>query len=169
LRLGPGQSVVISSAFQGNAKVTLPVAVELTSASPERFATYDDCLNAPIGFVLAGPGLREGSLVGDISHYDLRTSGTWVGRGGGGQSGLIAGRNTAPGPLPDAGVASPTYTLHEGLCLPLKDTDMQASIQFFDQVDFTIDGVDYATRFDTNPNGAAKVTGFYVQIEKGFQ
>jgi hypothetical protein len=167
-RLGTGESTLIVSAFRGKDKVTLPVQLELASATPEAFASYDDCLNAPVGFVLRGPGLRQAPLVGDIAHFDLKTSGTWVGLGGGGQVGLVAARSTTPDPSTDAGVPSPTYTLHDGLCAPLKDADVQASIQLFDQIDFTIDGVDYAANFNANPNGAAMVTGYYVQIRKAF-
>jgi len=168
-RLAPGESTVVSTAFQmgPDVPVPLPVVVQLTSASPERFATYDECLNAPIGFVLSGPGLKEGRLGGDIQHYDLKTDGTWVGRGGGGQSGLVAGRDTEVTSR-DGGAPAPSYTLHEGLCKPLMAPEFSASIQFFDQVDFTINGIEYRANFRSAPNGSAKITGYYVVIQKGF-
>jgi hypothetical protein len=165
-RLAPGESVVITAAFKKDQKVTLPVPVTLTSVSPAAFATYDECLKAPIGFVLSGPGIEEGSLGGDISHYHLEASGAWVGEGGGGQSGLVAGRDTQAGAR-DGGAPNPTYTLHEGLCQPLMASNVTASISLFDQVDFQIDGVDYRADFRSFANGGG-ASAFYVIIAKGF-
>jgi hypothetical protein len=164
-RLAPNESAVITAAFKKDEKVTLPVTVTLTSVSPASFATYEECLNTPVGFVLTAPGMQEGRLVGDIFHYDLKSDGTWVGRGGGGQQQLVAGRDTTVTSR-DGGAPAPDYTLSEGLCQPLKMAELTASIQVFDQIDFKIDGVEYTTNFSSNPNGG--VTGFYAVIAKGF-
>jgi hypothetical protein len=164
-RLLPGESTVIMTAFKKDVKVTLPVVVTLTSVSPATFATYDDCVKAPLGFVLTAPGMKEDRLVGNVSHYDLKSDGTWVGRGGGGQSDLVAARDTEASGR-DGGAPMPSYTLHDGLCKPLQGPEFTASIQVFDQIDFTIDGVEYSANFRSNPNGG--VTSYYVVIDKGF-
>jgi hypothetical protein len=164
-RLAPGESTTISSAFKDGQKVKLPVPVTLTNVSPAAYATYDDCLKAPVGFVLSGAGMEEGELLGDIAHYDLKSNGTWQGRGGGGEIGLVAGRDPQ-GTGGDGGPASPSYTRHEGLCAPLKDTTFTGSIELFDQIDFEIGGVKYTTDFRANPNGG--VTGYYVVVQKSF-
>jgi hypothetical protein len=163
-RLGPGETTTIVAAFKGNEKITLPVAVTLSGATPARFTTYDDCLKAPVGFVLSAAGMKEGPLVGDISHFTLKTDGTWAGGGGGGASGFVVGRD--PGATRDGGPPAPTYSLHEGLCQPLQTAEVAASIHFFDQVSFTLGGVEYRAHFDQHPNGG--VTGYYVLVGKDF-
>jgi hypothetical protein len=164
-RLSPGESTTITAGYKDGQKVTLPVPLTLTSVSPPAYATYDECLHATLGFILSGPGMEEGHLVGNIAMYDLKTDGLWVGRGGGGEQQLVVGRDTSTtdrdGPPP-----SPTYTRWEGLCAPLKEPGFAASVEYFDQIDFEIDGVKYTTDFRTNPNGA--VTGYYVVVQKGF-
>jgi hypothetical protein len=164
-RLAPGESTTITAAYKGDQKVMLPVPVTLTSVSPAAFATYDECLHTPFGFVLSGPGMQEGRLVGNIAEYDVKTSGLWVGRGGGGEQQLVVGRDSdltsRDGPPP-----APDYTRGEGLCAPLMDAGYAGSVEYFDQLDFKIDGVDYRTDFRTNPNGV--VTGYYVMVQKGF-
>jgi hypothetical protein len=164
-RLSPGESTVITAAYKDNQPVMLPVPVTLTSVAPAAYGTYDDCLHATLGFVLSGQGMEEGRLVGNIAEYDLKTNGLWVGRGGGGEQELVVGRDSATtsrdGPPP-----SPSYTRWEGLCSPLKDPGFAASAEYFDQIDFEIDGVKYRTDFRTNPNGG--VTGYYVVVQKGF-
>jgi hypothetical protein len=166
LRLGPGGSVTISEATRDGKKTTLPAPLTLTSVAPESFATYDDCIKTPLAFVLTGPGLKEGPLGGDIAHYDLKNTGVWVGRGGGGQSGLVAAVD--PGASHDGRSPGPSYFLHEGLCEPLKAVDLTASIQYTDEIDFKIDGNDYTWKGDASSTDPAVVNGFYVVIQKGF-
>jgi hypothetical protein len=161
-RLSPGESATVTSASRDGQQVMLPVPVTLTNVSPAAHATYDDCLHAPVGFVLSGAGMQQGELLGDVSHYDLKSDGTWQGRGGGGEMGLVAGRDPQ-GAGPGAG---PSYTGHEGLCDPLKDPAFAASIELFDEIDFQLDGVKYSTTLRTSPNGS--VTGYYLVVQKGF-
>jgi hypothetical protein len=165
-RLSMGESTVITTAFKKDEKVTLPVTVTLTGMTPATFASYEECVDAPIGFTLTGPGMEEGRLGGNINHYTLKTDGTWSGGGGGGQSGLVAGRNTLITSRDGAPPPSPGYTLHDGLCAPLKMADVTATIHVFDQIDFEIDGVEYQANFRNHPNG--NVTAYYVLITKGF-
>jgi hypothetical protein len=142
------------------------VPVQLTSASPAQFASADDCDNTPVGFVLSGPGVQEGRLGGDIAHFDLLASGAWQGRGGGGQLGLVAGRDTNPHNAPDGGPPSPSYTLQSGLCTPEQGASVQAIVEVIHEIEFTLGGVAYTTNFDTNPNGTT--TAYYVQVKKAY-
>jgi hypothetical protein len=164
-RLSPGESTTITAAYKDGQKVTLPVPLTLTSVSPPAYATYDECLHSTLGFILSGTGMEEGHLVGNVAMYDLKTNGLWVGRGGGGEQLLVVGRDPSltdrDGPPP-----SPTYTRWEGLCAPLKDAGFAASVEYFDQLDFELGGVQYQANFRTNPNGG--VTGYYVLVQKGF-
>jgi hypothetical protein len=164
-RLSPEESTTISAAFRDGQQVKLPVPVTLTSVSPGGYVTYDDCLHTPVGFVLSGAGVEQGELIGNIAHYDLRSDGTWQGRGGGGEVGLVAGRDSQ-GDAGNGGAVMPSYTRHEGLCMPLNDPSFAASIELFDEIEFKIDGVKYSTAFRTNPNGT--VSGYYVVVVKGF-
>jgi hypothetical protein len=162
----PNESTTLVAGYKGDDKVTLPAGLTLTSVSPGKFTTYDECVHAPLGFVLSGAGMKEGHLVGDVYHYMIKKDGSWRGAGNGGTIGLVAGRDPQ-GSGGDGGPASPNYTLSDGLCKPLmEDPSYTASVVFMDQIDFTIDGVDYNTDFRRNPNGV--VTGYYVVIQKGF-
>ena len=162
-QIGAGQSVTVTAALKDTMKVALPVALTLTSAAHDKFATYEDCVNKPIGFVLRGPGLKEQTLIGNISHNNIKSDGTWTYQGGGGTQSLVAAQDTS---AMSSKMLMPTYTLSEGLCKPLKDASHIAAIAFFDQLEFTVDGVEYVANFRTNPNGG--VTGYYVVVLKGF-
>jgi hypothetical protein len=165
-RLSRGETAAITSAYKDSAKVTLPAALQLAPEAPASFATHDECVHAPLGFVLSGAALVEEPLVGNIAHYSVQANGTWQGQGGGGQSGLVAASDTTITSR-DGSQPAPSYTLSEGLCAPLRDGQAVALVQFFDQIDFTVEGVDYSANFRTHPNGSA-VTGYYVLTEKGF-
>jgi hypothetical protein len=165
-QLTPGEAVTVSATFlHKGEKATLPVALTLSSATPGKFASYEECVNQPVGFVLSGAGLGERQLGSTIRHYDLKTDGTWRGQGGGATVGLVAGRDTSGSSL-DGGPLSPKYTLQDGLCAPLKAADTAAVIEFLDQIDFNIAGVDYTLDFGLNKDGQA--TGYYVVVQKGF-
>jgi hypothetical protein len=163
-RLVPSAAVAITALYKDDMKVTAPVALTLTSVSPLQFLTLDECMNAPVGFIVSGPGVQEGLLGSTIRHYTLLSDGTWKSEGGGGTIGLVAGRDTqATG---DGGMAMPKYTLDEGLCKLLMSAGATAAITFFDGITLQIGGESYEARFNTNPNGPAK--GFYAVIQKGF-
>jgi hypothetical protein len=165
-RLSRGETAAITAAYKDSAKVTLPAALQLAAEAPASFATFDECVHKPLGFVLSGAALVEETLVGNISHYSVRANGTWQGHGGGGTSQLVAARDTTITSR-EGSQPAPTYELGEGLCAPLRDGEAVALIQFFDQIDFTVGGVDYSANFRTHPNGS-EVTGYYVLTEKGF-
>jgi hypothetical protein len=163
-RLTPGASVTITALYKDDKKVTAPVALQLTSATPGAFATPDECRSTPVGFILSGPGVEDRNLTSTISEYAIKADGSWVAQGGGATLGLVAGRDTqATG---DGGMSSPVETLGDALCKALTDFDYKASVQFFDGIDFSIAGEPYAAKFRVNPNG--KATGYYVQIQRGF-
>lgn len=164
-RMAPNEATTITAAYKDDVKVTLP-GLTLTSVSPASFASFDECVHAPLGFVLSGAGLEQGELGGDVYFYNVKKDGSWRGAGDGGTLGLVAGRDPQGGGG-DGGPASPNFTLSEGLCKPfMEDPSYVASVVFFDQVDFTLDGVKYDTDFRRNPNGV--VTGYFVVIQKGF-
>jgi hypothetical protein len=163
--LGPGQSATITAAFKVDAPVTLPVPLSLTGASPSGFASFDECVKAVVGFTLSGPGLEEGQLVGDISHFTLGADGTWHGAGGGGTQSLVAAIDVQASNR-DGGIAGPAYMVGEGLCKELMMMGRTAIIFYFDQIDFTLGGVDYRANFRSNPNGG--VGGYYVVIARNF-
>lgn len=166
-RLGRGESVSITVVTHKGVKTTPPVPLQLTGAAPDRFASYEDCVNTPIGFVLSGPGLDEEQLGGGVSHFDVKTDGTWQYQGGGGTVGLAAARDTSNSVPPDGGPLTPRYTLGEGLCKPLRDmSGYSAAVAFTDQIDFHIGGEEYSVQLRSNPNGT--VTGYYVVVQKGF-
>ena len=168
-RVSPGDSVTITSVYQDDQKVNLPVGLQLTAEVPANFATYEDCVNGPLGFVLSGPALEERPLLGNVEHYDLKPDGTWLYAGGGGQLGLVAASNTELSSR-DGSRPLPSFRLSDGLCTPLRESKAVALIQFFDQIDFTLDGVDYRANFNTHANGEGegRVTGYFVLVEKGF-
>jgi hypothetical protein len=164
-RLVPGASVAITALYdKDDKKVTAPVGLQLTSASPGAFATLDECKSSRVGFILSGPGVEDRALTSTIRNYAVRADGSWVYQGGGATIGLIAGRDTQA--TDDGGMTSPSEQVGEGLCKALTDHDYKASVEFFDGIDFTIGGEDYHAKFATSPNGSA--TGYYVQIQRNF-
>ena len=167
-RISAGATAQITTTYKENEKVTLSTPLQLSTEVPDSFATYDDCVKVPVGFVLSGAALKERVLGSSIEHYMLLPDGTWHGQGGGATSGLVVAKDTQV-TTRDGGQPEPTYELMAGLCDAFTDAKINAValIQFFDQVDFTVDGVDYSANFRSNPSEGG-ATGYYILIEKGF-
>jgi hypothetical protein len=166
--LGAGASSPIDTVLRGNERVTLPSPLTLTSTTPDRSGTGEDCRGLQVGFVLEGKGLSEEPMVSSILYYDIKKDGTWAPAGAGGEStALVVPSSTDASERGDAGTGSlPTASekLDDEQCPGT--SDVVANVVLFDWVRFKLDDVDYEANFSRSPQ--AETSAFYVRIERSF-
>lgn len=168
--LGPGTSVVIDWAFAGNQKVTLPSPLLLTSTTPDRFTSPEDCRQLAVGFVLEGKGLSEVPLVSSNRYFYVRKDGTWGPAGAvsaGETADLILARNSDPATRPDGGAGSlppPKALLDGDTCGG--EVNASANIVMFSRVVFKIGDVEYDLNLNRPP--FTDTRGYYVRVERTY-
>jgi hypothetical protein len=168
--LALGTSVVIDWAFAGHQKVTLPSPLLLTSTTPERFTSTEDCNQLPVGFVLEGKGLIEEPLTSSNSYFYIRKDGTWAPAGAVSASespDLILAKNSDPATRPDGGAGSlppPKAHLDGDTCG--SEANASANIVVFSRVRFRIGDIEYDLDFNRPPLTGTR--GYYVRIERTY-
>jgi hypothetical protein len=166
--LVPGNSVVIDSAFAANQKVPLDNPLTLTSVTPERYTSADECGQMPVGFVLSGKDLMEEPLRSNLYYYQIKKNGTWAPAGGGESYELVIAKNTADEPPGDAGTGSlppPQAKLSGESCAP--SSEVTANVVLFDFLRYrTTDGKEWELSFSRPPSDST--LAYYVRIERTY-